>query len=264
MNKGAVSTEHYEVVNGIKLAFEQTGSGHPCLLLHGNRDCKENFRELAPLLAEACGLEVISIDFKGHGNSDKPDTGYSIDLFVEEIAGFIRNKGFDKVHLIGHSLGSTVSIALVDRYPELVDRLVLMGASVGFKVKFQRPEFTRENFKRMLQETNKRAAPYFFVEGYEEVKNRVLDQWLRMEYHVHMNLIQLQHPDLTEAAGRIRNKTLLIYGEMDKSTPPSDGEIVQRLVGDAHLAIIPGTGHFMYMEEPYLVANEITPFLIGG
>lgn len=250
-------------VNSINIAYNRFGTGsRKCIMLHGNRDRKEHFSDLAEKMAREWDVQIYALDFRGHGESDKPESGYTIETFVSDIASFIKAHNLKDVVLIGHSLGSTVSIMLASQYPEQFSKLILLGAAAEFKIKFKRPEFTKENFKEMIAMTNKRAGQFFFTESSpESVKERVFDSWSRMEFHVHMNLIKLQHPDLKEAAKQIEHDTLLIYGEKDGSTTVEHGKILNKLLKNSHLSVIPDTAHFMYMEDQPRVLEQIQTFL---
>ncbi len=250
-----------EKVNGINLAFNEIGQGEACFMLHGNRDSKELFSELAEKISKTSKLRVFTIDFRGHGQSDKPDSEYSIDVFVEDIACFARQKGLGNFTLVGHSLGSTVSMMLAAKYPKMVNKLILMGSAATFAVKFERPLITADNYKEMVQVVNDRATPFFFTDGFDEVRNKVLSNWSKVDFEVHKNLVKLRHPDLNEVAQQIKNETLIICGKKDKATTPADAEYLHKLIKGSELSVIDGAGHFMYVEKPLEVSREISKFI---
>ncbi|MEE1073817.1 MAG: alpha/beta fold hydrolase, partial [Cellulosilyticum sp.] len=77
--------ENYEskvlLNNGINLSYIKKGQGKKVLILHGNRDSKQNFIELIDDLAK--DYMVFAVDLRGHGKSDKPKLGYQFEKFVE-------------------------------------------------------------------------------------------------------------------------------------------------------------------------------------
>jgi 4,5:9,10-diseco-3-hydroxy-5,9,17-trioxoandrosta-1(10),2-diene-4-oate hydrolase len=78
---------------------------------------------------------VYAIDLIGYGCTDKPDIEYRLDDFVAFVRGFMDAVGIERATLIGHSLGGGVAINVAHRYPERVERLVLVaGAGFGQKV----------------------------------------------------------------------------------------------------------------------------------
>lgn len=245
--------------NGISFTYNTIGEGFPCIMIHGNRDSKEVFTEMAQLLQETIGGKYYMFDLRGHGDSEKAIDGYSIDDFVMDIKSIIQELGYQSVNYIGHSLGSTIGIRFASQYPNMINKLILMSGAATFKIGFKRPTFTRENFRSQLMETNQRAANYFFHKDYPLVQKRITDNWLNIDYDVHLKMINLQHPDLRNDAANIKNPVLLLYGEDDRSTNVSDGEMLKSLIPDAKLSIIKNGSHFMFLEHPLK-----TIFYIGG
>ncbi len=249
------------LVKGIKFSYISVGEGTPCIMVHGNRDCKENFEEMANWLSKSIGGKYIMIDLRGHGESGRPLTGYNIPNMADDIIKIIEALGFEKINYIGHSLGSTIGIYLAAQYPDLISNLVLMSAAASFKIGFKRPEFSREGFRMQLLETNKRAAKYFFQDKYGEIQKRITDNWLKIDYDVHMQMIKLQHPNLNDEAQSIMCKTLLLYGTNDLSTTVEDGKLLNNLIKNSSLKIIDGGAHYMYLEIPEITNECIGEFL---
>jgi pimeloyl-ACP methyl ester carboxylesterase len=71
---------------------------------------------------------VIAVDLLGHGGSEKPGSGYSIENQADLVAGVLGRLGVRHAEVVGHSLGGPVSIALAERSPQLVDRVVTIDS----------------------------------------------------------------------------------------------------------------------------------------
>jgi pimeloyl-ACP methyl ester carboxylesterase len=69
---------------------------------------------------------VIAMDLRGRGLSDKPPTGYSIQHHCKDILALMNDQGLERPVLMGHSLGAFISLVFAARYPERVDRLILV------------------------------------------------------------------------------------------------------------------------------------------
>ncbi len=100
------------------------GKGGPLLCLHGltaNLRCFE-------LVAEglAGDYQVLAMDLRGRGLSDKPASGYSLEHHCRDIAALMAELDLDKITLVGHSLGAYISLAFAADHPELVERMVLL------------------------------------------------------------------------------------------------------------------------------------------
>lgn len=251
-----------EVAEGVSMFYRSSGlqnTGEPLIFLHGNRDNHSHFVELQGILSTK--RQTIAIDLRGHGFSSKVDCPLSADLYADDLDAFIKHHGWESVTLIGHSLGAVTSMVYALRAPERVSRMVLMGAAAYYEMKWKRPAVTEETYPDVIRESNKRAGPFFFLEEYPEVQRRVVASWSSIVFPVHRNLIQLTHPDLRPRIPELMTPTLVIAGEQDRSTPMESARWLSEHMPKAQLAIIPRTGHFMFMEQPEMVASSIQSFL---
>ena len=109
--------------NNININYESTGQGEPLVLI--------------PYLAadQACyafqvadyskHFTCISVDLRGAGLSDKPNSPYSTELFADDIAAFMQAIGVERAHISGLSLGASVGMWLAAKHPEKVKSLSL-------------------------------------------------------------------------------------------------------------------------------------------
>lgn len=104
--------------------FRWKGDGGPILCVHGLTANARCWDGVAAALAPA--REILAMDLRGRGGSGRPDTGYSLLHHIADIRCLLDDLGIEKAALMGHSLGAFVSLAFSARYPERVDRLVLV------------------------------------------------------------------------------------------------------------------------------------------
>lgn len=110
--------------NGITLHYQRTGGANPPVVLcHGFSDCHVAWTRTAHALADA--FDLIMVDARGHGYSDKPDSGYSAADHAADIAGLIAALDLGQPALIGHSMGAATVAQLAADYPHLPRRIVL-------------------------------------------------------------------------------------------------------------------------------------------
>ncbi len=124
----------------------------PVLLIHGLASAARIWDMTAPLLAGR-GLRVVALDQRGHGESDKPDHGYTFEEIVADDHAVAAALGLERPIVVGHSWGGGVALNYAAVYPEDVRALALVDG--GFIQMNQRPGWTKE---RMLQEL---APPQF-------------------------------------------------------------------------------------------------------
>jgi len=91
------------LINGVKLGYEVSGSGFPIVLLMGLGGDRKDWHEQVPIFAQH--YRTITYDHRGTGESDKPETGYSIDQFADDCSGLLDHLNLDRVHLVGYSMG---------------------------------------------------------------------------------------------------------------------------------------------------------------
>lgn len=95
----------------------------PLVLLHGIWDTWRTFERVAGRLA--AGRAVHALDLRGHGDSDKPESGYAHADYAGDVLGVLDRLGLDRVALLGFSLGALVSAQLLAQAPARVARLIL-------------------------------------------------------------------------------------------------------------------------------------------
>ena len=110
--------------NGITLHYQRTGGAKPPVVLcHGFSDCHVAWTRTAQALADA--FDLIMVDARGHGYSDKPASGYSATDHAADIAGLIAALDLGQPALLGHSMGAATVAQLAADYPHLARRIVL-------------------------------------------------------------------------------------------------------------------------------------------
>lgn len=126
-------SESRVVAGDVELAVVQAGAGgEPLLLVHGFTGSKEDFGDEMERLA-ARGFHVVAPDLRGHGSSDQPgdEADYSLAVFADDMWALADAVGWDRFHLLGHSMGGMIAQVMVLARPDRVHRLVLMDTHHG-------------------------------------------------------------------------------------------------------------------------------------
>src|SRR5918992_5175552 len=111
-------------VNGLQLYYEEHGTGHPLVLLHGGLHTIDlSFGPLIPLLAPS--YRLIAVEMQGHGRTADIDREPTYDNLADDVAALLDHLGVERADVFGFSLGGLVGIELGLRHPDRVDRLVL-------------------------------------------------------------------------------------------------------------------------------------------
>ncbi len=116
----------FRTIHGYRRAFRIAGSGPAILLIHGIGDNSTTWETVQAKLAQR--FTVIAPDLLGHGQSDKPRADYSIAAYANGMRDLLGVLDIERVTVIGHSLGGGVAMQFAYQFPQLVDRLILVGA----------------------------------------------------------------------------------------------------------------------------------------
>ena len=116
------------LANGVTLPYVDQGnrSGFPLVLLHAWGESKDAFEQLLPLLPSS--IRALAMDQRGHGQADKPATGYGLSDFASDVEAFMDAVGLDSVVLLGSSSGGYVAQQGAVTSPSRVVGLVLVGS----------------------------------------------------------------------------------------------------------------------------------------
>ena len=118
-------------LNGIKLHYEERGTGEPLLLLHGFGACGEgDWGTIAGELAKT--NRVILVDLRGHGWSTNPSGKFTMRQSAEDIRALLDALGIRKVRAMGISAGGMTLLHLATKYPDRVEKMVVIGATTYF------------------------------------------------------------------------------------------------------------------------------------
>ena len=114
---------------GVRLAYSDTGSDGPALvLIHGWTCNRGHWRNQVAELSE--DHRVVTLDLRGHGDSDKPEQDYTIAGFADDVAWLISEPGLTRPVVVGHSMGGVIAAQLERKHPEATPGIVLVDAPI--------------------------------------------------------------------------------------------------------------------------------------
>jgi len=249
-------------VEGYRMHYETEGpaDGPTVVLVHGLGGRAEDWRDLAPILASA-GFRVYLPDLVGYGRSEKPPGfSYSIHDEGDIVLGFLDAVGLKQVDLGGWSMGGGIAQHVAFRHPERVRRLMLFDSAgiyqlPNWNVGLFTPRTAAEvDQLYVLLMPNPPSVPGFVARDILRVSNH--RAWI-----IHRALAtMLTGQDATDSIlPQLKMPVLIVWGELDKITPLSQGEAMHKLVPQSELDVIPGCGHL----APGQCAAQIAPKVVG-
>ncbi|HEX5144220.1 MAG TPA: alpha/beta hydrolase [Mycobacterium sp.] len=119
-------TLEFRTIHGYRRAFRIAGSGPVLLLIHGIGDNSTTWGTVHSKLAQR--FTVIAPDLLGHGQSDKPRADYSVAAYANGMRDLLGVLDIENATVVGHSLGGGVAMQFAYQFPQLVERLILVGS----------------------------------------------------------------------------------------------------------------------------------------
>lgn len=250
---------------GVTLRYAELGddTGQPLLCLHGYTDSWFSFQRVLELLPP--GYHVFALDQRGHGDSERPATGYTIADFARDALAFLEAQGIGRATVIGHSMGSFIAqqAALLDA--ARVERLVLIGSATR-AVNAGTVEL--QQAVQMLADPVLREFVYEFQSStiYHPVPpaflNRVVEESMKLPARVwHAALDSLLASDISAQLGWITAPTLVLWGEQDTIFPRAEQEALAATIPAAELRVYTETGHALHWERPQQFVDDLLGFL---
>jgi pimeloyl-ACP methyl ester carboxylesterase len=265
----------YAGVDGIRLYYEEHGSGEPVVQIHGSGFGRGNFATLTPLLARS--FRVIDFDMRGFGDSDAPVQPYSMELWADDLAALLDARGIDRAHVHGTSMGGMVAIPFAARHPDRIAGLVLTCSLARYdeaarmnkrvwhaiaKAYGKGEEFLDllmfQLFSRTFLESERAGEA-------RELVRRLVSSQTSPEVFAEITKA-IDEADLVPLLPQITAPTLVVGGRYDIMTPIDMGPsgagarvLAERIPG-AELRIL-DAGHTFLVERPEESCDVIVEFL---
>lgn len=255
---------HYcDLGGGLKMHYhERNGGGKPIIFLHGGgqgaggwTNWKGNLEPLA-----AAGYRAIATDAIGYGLSSKPEDGdFDFDSLVSAFAKFVDTLGFDKVSLVGNSMGGAMTLRYAQKNPERIDKLMIMG-SAGLGT--MEDTYMKMPAIQLLVDLGKRMKGGITREGLGEflrflaydpnqVSEGMLDERLEIAKLQPARVFStISIPDIRGEMNKISHLPLFIFwGRDDKAAPVKSGVDLMDSFDNSRMLIFSQCGHWVQQEH---------------
>ncbi len=266
-------------INGIKIYYEIHGDGYPLFMVHGYGATSKVWIGQIGALSE--NYKVIVYDNRSSGKSDHPIEDYTLDTLVEDLKGLMDFLEVDKAHLMGQSMGGWISQNFTLKYPEKVNKLVLLGTNH----KGSGLPLLRDNLIELIEvaKTSKEDAFWryaklvhhrrFIKEMQADPKKKFYGLWSAENLIEEITENQMTSEDYRryEKAGsmhnvldrlsEIKNPTIIIGGSNDRMSPKMVLDEMHEKLPNSRIEIIDKTGHHVFIEEALKVNELIINFL---
>jgi lipase len=242
----------------VGLAIWRAGEGpDPVICLHGITAQHRAFSAVARYLEASRGL--VGVDLRGRGDSDKPESGYSLDAHAADVIRVLDHLGLQSAVLAGHSMGAFVALKTALTFPERVRALVLLDGGWP-RVQSKPEEMTEEEKQEAAALEEGLARAFERLDMTFESPEAYLDFWfpgqnLTME-DLPRDLADYYLYDLGEVEGGFRPKASRVAAEEDSPSVSSTSPTVEEMRGLAcPVALVRATQGFFPGSDP-LISDE--------
>lgn len=247
-------------IRNLELNYIVEGEGKPLVILHGWGCNIDTVRPIINILNDR--YKVIAVDLPGFGKSSEPEEPIGSFEYAEIVKEFLEELKVEKAIFIGHSFGGKLSIIFGSKYPEMVDKIVLIdsagliairGPKYYIKVySFKALRFTYKNFFFWIKD-DKRLESFYKRFGSDDYKNSA--------GIMRKVLVKVVNENLKPLLKDIKASTLIIWGDKDDATPLYMGKIMEKEIKDSGLVVFEGAGHYAYLDDYNKFVAVINAFL---
>ncbi|SVB71584.1 uncharacterized protein METZ01_LOCUS224438 [marine metagenome] len=241
------------------------GKGFPLVLVHGFLGSSKMWKPQIDFFKYH--FRVITPDLPGFGRSNKAKSHNSIQSIANLLLDCLEEKKIDKFHLLGHSMGGMIVQEMAKKSGGKISKLVCYSTGPRGEMpgRFETVDQSRENIKKNgLEVTAKNIAQTWFVLG-EKAKyfDLCLEAGKQTSIEAADNaLIAIKNWDGVKNLQDIKNNTLIIWGDKDKSYNLGQVQTLEKNISDSNLVIFKGCAHNVHLEQPDQFNHTIKDFLL--
>ncbi len=270
-------------VNGTEIWYSVEGGGEPLMLFPGLGLDHNYYRLGAPLLKDKFRLVLLDPRGIGQSRKDSPkEVTYTPELWADDFAALARQLKFDKVHILGSSLGGAMALAFAEKYPELAQTLIVIGGFAELDRALETNFRLRQkiisklgmgeeiaDFMGLFTMTREFMATdaglAVMQANQANVRNNSVDL-----YYAFLNSIlwwgrrlpgQENEPLFTTRLKNIKCPTLVLTGDNDYFIPASFSKTIADNIPGAQYQEVHQGGHIPFIEKPQETAALVSAFL---
>ncbi|MCH4986195.1 alpha/beta fold hydrolase [Macrococcoides goetzii] len=249
--------------NDIAVHYELIGKGYPLVMLHGQFMNTTMFDDFDTTFMK--NFQIIKIDLRGHGFSDKP-LEIHMDDYVEDVLTVLDLLYIKEAHFLGFGLGGSVAATIASKYPRYVNKLILI--STGIRSYYEAEREFHNQYASILRtmsrkERNAMLEDYMFKDVktvkkyYKKMKDTQSSMTEKEEDAVITSTVDYNPQKLDV----IEVKTLVMSGRYDELVPVEEAEALAALLPASKLSIYENSGHGLLYEQYDDFVKEVKLFL---
>ena len=254
-------------VNGITIAYSDRGTGLPIVFLHAF----PLNRTMWAAQEEALSLQfrVITVDLRGHGESGAPLWRYTLEQSADDVNALLDQLSIQRAIFVGLSMGGYILFAFYRKYAASVKGLILADTKAqadtveGKEGRFQMAQTAYTQGPSAIASL---MIPKLLAPQTIQTRPGLVQHVRAMIENNQVSgiggglMAMAERPDSVPLLKQITCPTLIIVGELDQATPPSDARLMADHIPNARLAIISNAAHLVNIEQPEAFNQIVATF----
>ena len=234
-------------VKGINAYYEMSGEGRDVLILHGWGADSKVMRRAAESFEGK--MRVITLDLPGFGKTQEPlEDDWDIYTYADFVIKFCKKMTITSPVIVAHSFGGRIALILAGKKLIDINKMVLTGCA-GIKPK-RGADYYIKVYTYKLSKKLTRFVSKLFPSFEEKMKKKLgSSDYASASDKMRAIMVRTVNEDLTYLLEDIDVPCLLVWGENDDATPLSDGKLMEQKIRDSGLVVMPGKGHYAFLEN---------------
>ena len=197
-------------------------------------------------------FDTFAPDLKGFGDNFEMPYPYALDDYINDIKEYMYKNSIVRPSVIAHSFGGRIAIKCAAENERFFNKLVLTGAAGLKPKKTIKKTLKKATFNILKRFISKEKLYMFYSDDYNALSPIMKESFKKIvsEY-------------LDEQAKKIKNDTLIIFGENDTETPIYMAKKLNKAIQNSKLKIFSGAGHFCFIDKPLTFNTEVMEFLLS-
>lgn len=252
----------------MKLHYRELGEGKPLMILHGLFGFSDNWQSHAKSLAEY--YRVILVDLRNHGRSDWSEE-FSYELMAQDVFELVEHLQLEDLILVGHSMGGKVAMRFAQKYPDSLEKLVVVD--IGVKEYPMHHEHILAGIHAVTLDnvSSRRMAADQLSEFIESngIKQFLLKNlyWIhkgQLAWRMNVKVLEREMADILSAMPEVEvmTPTLFIRGELSNYILDEDISNLENLFPDSEIKTIESAGHWVHAEAPEEFLEALLSFCL--
>ena len=247
-------------------AYHIVGEGEPMIFIHGIGSRKHTWNGVIEGLKKS--YQCISYDLRGHGESIKNESDFTLSDLVQDLENLRSNLNIDKTHIIGHSLGGMIGPSYARKYMERVLSISLISTAAF------RNNYERQLILNIIKQIQTKGLNYvlpslidrWFTDEFINKNPKIIDQRIKQVQNtplkIFLNVFRLYAlTEMDSWLNEIKVPCLVITGENDIGCNPKVNQMICDALPNSKLVILDHLKHTITLEAPELLSNNINKFL---